>query len=109
MPDEIALELYELDVVVVDGLDKLRAPMLAEGRELRAQIDFLGSRHHSSMVIGSSTSFLKAARNSAPMAPSRTRWSTERVQVMTLAMASAAPFTTGRCSPAPTARMAPWG
>ena len=61
------------------------------------------------MVSGSSISFLKAARNLAPTAPSTTRWSTDSVQLITVAMESAPSYTTGRCSPAPTARMQPWG
>src|SRR5262249_36943128 len=64
---------------------------------------------YSSIVSGSSTSFLKAARNCAPTAPSTARWSQESVQLITVATASAPFLTTGRCSPAPTARMPPCG
>src|ERR1700694_4809907 len=53
--------------------------------------------HHSSIVSGSSTSFLKAPRNCAPTAPSTTRWSADRVQVITVATASWPSRTTGRC------------
>src|SRR3546814_18160025 len=61
------------------------------------------------MLSGSSISFLKAPRNSAPTAPSTAWWTTERVQLISVAMASAPSFTTGRGSPAPTARMQPCG
>src|SRR3546814_8609378 len=64
---------------------------------------------HSIIASGSSISFLNAAMYSAPTAPSTTRWSTESVQLMTVAMASAPSLTTGRGSPAPTASMQPWG
>src|SRR5438105_11319825 len=65
--------------------------------------------HYSSIVSGSSMSFLKAARNCAPTAPSTTRWSADRVQVITVATASWPSRTTGCCCPVPTARMPPCG
>ena len=54
-------------------------------------------------------SCLNAAMNSAPTAPSTARWSTDSVQLITVASARAPSVTTGRGPPAPTARMQPWG
>src|SRR6266446_5675706 len=53
--------------------------------------------------------FLKACSHCAPTAPSTTRWSQAMVQLMMVAIATWPFFTTGRCSPAPTARMPPCG
>ncbi len=46
-------------------------PLLHGGEGVPREGD--ARNHHSSMLSGSSTSFLKAARNSAPTAPSTTR------------------------------------
>src|SRR6185437_8349969 len=65
--------------------------------------------HQSSISAGCSIKRLKACMNRAPTAPSTTRWSQEIVQVITVATASWPSLTTGRGSPAPTARMQPCG
>src|SRR5260221_4176553 len=53
--------------------------------------------------------FLKACSHCAPTAPSTARWSQAMVQLMIVAIVTWPFFTTGRCSPAPTARMPPCG
>src|SRR5271154_2036315 len=50
---------------------------------------------HNIRLSGSSTIVLNSRSQRAPSAPSTQRWSTLRVQVMTVAMASASFFTTG--------------
>src|ERR1700677_1822111 len=60
-------------------------------------------------LSGSSTIVLNSGSQRAPSAPSTQRWSTLRVQVITVAMANASFFTTGRFAPVATARIADCG
>ena len=63
-----------------------------------------GKGNQTNKLMGFSIKTLMAAISSAPKAPSTARWSQDRVTLITVAIASAPFLTTGRCSPAPTAR-----
>src|SRR5689334_393814 len=52
--------------------------------------------HHNASIPGASMIFLKACSHCAPVAPSTVRWSQARVQLMTVAIASAPFLTMGR-------------
>src|SRR5581483_1618074 len=86
------------------GLDLLTAehdPELAERR--------LRHGHQPTSSAAASTSEASVSRNSAPRAPSTTRWSNVTVRVNTGRAASAPFIATGRSTTRPTARIAACG
>jgi hypothetical protein len=52
VPDELALELDQLDVLAVELRHDPRAPALVEARELLGQVDSLGPVHRARLTAG---------------------------------------------------------
>src|SRR6185369_15617140 len=69
-----------------------------EARQQQGQMPRAQARQ-TSMPSGCSISRRRAAIYSAPIAPSTTRWSTDKVPLMTVATASWPSFTSGCCVP----------